>query len=143
MSLQFRTWAAITGTAAVATLSLLVPTAASAAQIPTTPPQTLASTSVQPHASKFSASPIKVTASPIKVTREWKLGPLGSGEAVLGCPDGYRLQWNSLKTPNFGSSNSAISAALAGYTGTAATLWVTNWTIFSQTTTLHVWCDPL
>jgi hypothetical protein len=91
---------------------------------------------VQPHASKS-------TASPIKVTREWKLSALGSGEAVLGCPSGYGLQWNSLKTPNFGSSNSAISAALAGYNGTAATLWVTNWTFKSQTTTLHVWCDPL
>jgi hypothetical protein len=136
MSLKFRTWAAITGTAAVATLSLLVPTAANAAQIRTAPPRTLASTSVQPPASKTADSPIKVT-------RGWSLSPLGSGEAVLGCPDGYRLQWNALQTPNFGSSNSAISAALAGYDWRSATLWVTNWTIFSQTTTLHVWCDRL
>jgi hypothetical protein len=136
MSPQFRTWAAVTGTAAVATLSLLIPTAASAAQIHTTPPPTAASTSVQPHGSKS-------TGSPIKVTRGWKLGPFGSGEAVLGCPDGYHLQWNKLDTPNFGSSNSAISAALAGYNSTAVTLWVTNWNPFkSETTTLHVWCDP-
>jgi hypothetical protein len=45
MSPHFRTWAAITGTAAVATLSLLVPTAAGAAQIHTTPLRALASTS--------------------------------------------------------------------------------------------------
>jgi hypothetical protein len=135
MSPQFRTWAAITGTAAAATLGLLVPTAAGAAQIHTTPPRTLASTSVQPHGSKS-------TASPIKVTRDWKLGPLGSGEAVLGCPSGYGLQFNKIGAPNFGSSNSAISATPAGYTGTAVTLWVTNWTVFSQTTTLHTWCDP-
>ena len=55
MSPQFRTWAAITGTAAVATLGLLVPTAAGAAQIHTTPLRTLASTSVQPHGSTSSA----------------------------------------------------------------------------------------
>jgi len=121
MSPQFRTWAAITATAAVATLGLLVPTAADAAQ---------------PHGSKF-------TASPIKVTRGWKLGPLGSGEAVLGCPDGYGVQFNRIGGPNFGSSNSAISATPAGYTGTAVTLWVTNWNPFkSETTTLHIWCDP-
>jgi hypothetical protein len=52
MSPQFHTWAAITGTAAVATLSLLVPAAAGASQIHTTPLRTLASTSVQPHGSK-------------------------------------------------------------------------------------------
>src|ERR1700684_1538599 len=48
MSPQFRTWAAITGTAAVATLGLLVPTAAGAATVHTTPLRTLASTSVLP-----------------------------------------------------------------------------------------------
>ena len=136
MSPHFRTWAPITGTAAVAALSLLVPTAAGAAQTSTTPPQTLTSTSVPPHTSH-------ATDSPIKVTREWSLSALGSGEAVLGCPSGYGLQWNKLKTPNFGSSNSAISAALAGYDWRSATLWVTNWTFKSQTTTLHVWCDPV
>jgi hypothetical protein len=136
MSPRFRTWAAITGTAAVAALSLLIPTAAGAAQTPATPPQTLASTSVAPHASH-------VTGSPIKVTRQWSLSALGSGEAVLGCPEGYGLQWNAIKTPNFGSSNSAISATLVGYDWRAATLWVTNWTFKSQTTTLHVWCEPI
>ncbi len=89
-----------------------------------------------------SASVSDSAANPIKVTRAWKLGPLGSGEAVLGCPDGYGLQWNRIQTPNFGSSNSAISAALAGYSGTAVTLWVTNWNPFqSETTTLHTWCE--
>jgi hypothetical protein len=48
MSPQFRTWAAITGTAAVATLGLIVPSAAGAATVHTTPLRTLASTSVLP-----------------------------------------------------------------------------------------------
>jgi hypothetical protein len=136
MSPQFRTWAAITGTAVVATLGLLVPTAADAAQIHTTPLRTPASTSVQPHGSTS-------TASPVKATREWKLSPLGSGETVLGCPDGYGVQFNKIGGPNFGSSNSAISATPVGYTSTAVTMWVTNWNPFkTETTTLHIWCDP-
>jgi hypothetical protein len=135
MSTRFRTWAAITGTAAVAALSVLIPTAAGAAQTPATAPQALTSTSMPSHTSHTNGSPIKVT-------REWDLGGLGSGEAVLGCPEGYGLQWNGLKTPNFGSSNSAISATLAGYDWRSATLWVTNWTVKKQYTTLHVWCDP-
>ena len=66
----------------------------------------------------------------MKVTREWKLGPFGSGEAVLGCPTGYGVQFNSIGGPNFGSSNSAISATPVGYTSTAVTMWVTNWNPF-------------
>jgi hypothetical protein len=136
MSLQFRTWAAITGTAAVATLGLLIPVAANAAPIHTTPPQTAASTPAQPHGSES-------TASPVKATREWKLSPLGSGETVLGCPSGYGVQFNKIGGPNFGSSNSAISATPVGYTSTAVTMWVTNWNPFkTETTTLHIWCDP-
>jgi hypothetical protein len=136
MSPQFRTWAAITGTAAVATLGLLIPTAAGAAQTHATPSRTLASTSIQPHDSKSAASPIKVT-------RGWKLSPLGSGETVLGCPSGYGVQFNKIGGPNFGSSNSAISATPVGYTSTAVTIWVTNWNPFkTETTTLHIWCDP-
>src|ERR1700722_2251575 len=90
-------------------------------------------------AHRCSSTAAKSTASPIKVTREWKLGPFGSGEAVLGCPDGYGVQFNRIGGLNFGSSNSAISATPAGYTGTAVTLWVTNWNPFqSETTTLHI-----
>jgi len=136
MNRKFRAWAATTGTvAAAAAVSLLVPAAANAAQVHTTPPRTLASTSVQAPASH-------TTESPIKVTREWSLSGWGSGEAVLGCPSGYGLQWNALKAPNFGSSNKAISATPAGYDWRSVTLWVTNWAFTKQTTTLHVWCDP-
>jgi hypothetical protein len=72
MSPQFRTWAAITGTAAVATLSLLIPTAANAAQIHTTPARTSVGITVQPHDSPS-------TAGAVKATREWSLSGLGSG----------------------------------------------------------------
>ena len=79
---------------------------------------------------------------PVKVIRGWKLSPLGSGEATLSCPDEYGPQHNGAGFPNFGSSNSAISATPAGFTDSSVTLWVTNWTFKTQTTTLHIWCDP-
>jgi hypothetical protein len=136
MSPQFRTWAAITGTAAVATLSLLIPTAANAAQIHTTPARTSVGITVQPHDSPS-------TAGAVKATREWSLSGLGSGEMVIGCPSGYAVQFNAIGGPNFGSSNKAISATPVGYTSTAVTFWLTNWNPFSrETTTVHIWCDP-
>src|SRR6201994_1471547 len=136
MSLQFRTWAAITGTAAVATLSLLIPTAANAAQTHTTPASTSASTTVQPHDSTS-------TAGAVKASREWSLSAFGSGEMVIGCPSGYAVQFNAIGGPNFGSSNKAISATPTGYSSTAVTFWLTNWNpVSSETTTVHIWCDP-
>src|ERR1700761_8014479 len=136
MSPQFRTWAAITGTAAVATLGLLVPAAAQAAPIHSTPPRATASTTVQPHGSESAAGAVKAS-------REWSLSAFGSGEMVIGCPSGYAVQFNAIGGPNFGNSNKAISATPVGYTSTAVTFWLTNWNPISrETTTVHIWCDP-
>jgi hypothetical protein len=75
----------------------------------------------------------------LKVTRDWKLGNLGSGEAVLGCPAGYGVQFNAIGGPNFGSSNKAISVTPVGYTDTAVTFWLTNWNPFSsESTTFYI-----
>ena len=119
-----------------ATLSLLIPTAANAAQLHTTPARTSAGTTVQPHDSTS-------TAAAVKATREWSLSGLGSGEMVLGCPSGYAVQFNAIGGPNFGSSNKAISATPVGYTSTAVPFWLTNWNPFRrEPTTVHIWCDP-
>jgi hypothetical protein len=136
MSPQFRTWAAITGTAAIATLSLLIPTAANAAQLHSTPDRTSAATTVQRHDGVS-------TAGAVKASREWSLSAFGSGEMVIGCPSGYAVQFNAIGGPNFGNSNKAISATPVGYTGTSVTFWLTNWNPISrETTTVHIWCDP-
>lgn len=91
----------------------------------------------------LSAPRVGTATSSVKVTRDWKLGPLGSGTVTLQCPTGYTVQLNAIKAPNgFGSSNSAISATPAGYNSDVVTLWVTNWNPFnSESTTLHIWCD--